>query len=74
MKAIVISDNNYRGQFVDSLLKMDKQYIRKFVKGLIAEGKAEVFVIENPKGYHNVWLKLGEIVYGEPERVKVILV
>jgi hypothetical protein len=75
MKAIVITDNNYRGSDnVNSLLRKNRKYIRKFVKELIAEGKARVDKAENPQEYAKAWLDLGEIVFGKSEKIKVILV
>jgi hypothetical protein len=83
MKAIVITNNNYRGQFVVWLLSMNRHYIKYAVKKLIAEGKAEVFEIgkddnedweKNKKHYAKAWLDLGEIVFGKTEKVKVKLI
>ena len=76
MKAIVITDNNYRGQFVNTLLSMNRHYIKCSVKKLIAEGKADVYNVEreNLKYYAKAWLDLGEIVFGKTEKIKVILI
>lgn len=55
---------------------MNKKRIRKIVKELIALGKAEVHIVENPLHtiYAKEWIKLGEIVFGKTEKIRVILI
>ena len=74
MKAIVITDNNYRGLFVKTLLNENQNYIRKFMKELIAQGKAKVFDVKKGETIAKAWLDLGEIVFGKTEKIKVILI
>ena len=73
--AIVITDNNYRGSFVNDLLGQSKRQIKTFVKDLIKKGKArkDIITIEDANDYNIAWLQLGKIVYGyygEKERVE----